>query len=1124
MSDSARLSHPTNISRDQRALLERRLRGESAAEGSTLTIPLRSNQGAAPLSLAQEGQWLLQQLFPDNAALNTFRTWRSAKPFERSALEAALTEVVRRHEILRTNFRIIDASPMQVIRPPEPATVGVIDLSDLPSADRKAELVRWLRKRTAEPFDLAEDELFRCDLVRMTERDHIVLFNLHHIICDGWSLGVLMRETTALYKAISKGKPYPLTQLPLQYGDYAAWQRSSLQGEVLERQLSFWRARLANAPPTTALPFDRPRPPERSFRGAQSAVALPRSLVARLRALCRKEQTTLFMAMIGALATLFHRYSGATDIVIGSPVANRSLAEVEPLIGLFMNTVAFRFDLSGDPPFKEFLGRVRAEAMEVFNNQDLAFESVVTDLGVRREKNRSPVFQTMLVMQPPRTGSAFAELGVDAAELAPRGSKFDFTLTLSEGEGGDVGGVIEYDTDLFEQATIDRLSGHFVALLEGIAADPRRRLSALPMLGRDERRQAIGGWSATAAPYPQACLHELFAGQAARTPDAVALRFSGRRLDYRTLEKRANQLAWRLRGLGVGPDTIVGLCMRRSPEQVIALLGILKAGGAYLPLDPGYPPDRLAYMIADAQPRVFVTEAALAALLPARQAPVVELDSEWFLIDSQPAAAPPVATSPDNLAYLLYTSGSTGRPKGVMGTHRAIVNRLHWDPPRPSGDEVYVQKTTLGFIDSLWEIFMPLIRGQSTVIVPEEVACDPSRFVDLLEREGATRLVLVPSFLRSVLDSPRHLARLLSKLRHWACSGEALSAPLAAAFAARLPEAELFNIYGASEFWDATWFAARDRDGRSGVRIGSPIANMRAIVLDADFEPMPINVAGELFIGGVGLARGYLGQPGLTAERFLPDPLGDGERIYRTGDMARRGSDGVLEFVGRRDHQVKLRGHRIELSEIERALQDHPGVRHAVVERRDDLPSGEPGLVAYLAPEGAAPTDSALREHLKASLPSHMTPAYFVVLTELPLTPSGKVDRAALPPPQPRQQPSRIHIAPKSEMEKLLAGIWSEILGVEDIGVDDSFFELGGGSLTLVRVQSMIGERARRDIPIVVLFRYPTIRALSSYLVEGHRNDILVGSTKRGEARKKFLTRRAGLEARPGERGILGTD
>ncbi len=1117
MPHTARLSHPKDISLDQRALLDRRLRGEPAGVGSGPTIPRRSSQTTAPLSLAQEGQWLLQQLFPDSAVLNTFRTLRSTRPFELDALEAALTEVVRRHEILRTNFRVIDGTPMQVIRPPEPVTIGVLDLGDLPSAERKARLVRWLRKRTAEPFDLAEDELFRCDLVRMTDRDHVVLFNLHHIICDGWSLSVLVRETTTLYKAIRKRKPYPLTQLPLQYGDYAAWQRSRLQGDAIERQLAFWRARLADAPPTTVLPYDRPRPPERSFRGAQTGVRLERPLVARLRALCQSEQATLFMVMIAALATLFHRYSGATDIVIGSPVANRSLAEIEPLIGLFINTVAFRLDLAGDPTFVEFLRRVRAEAMEVFNNQDVAFESVVADLGARHEKNRAPLFQTMFVMQPPRAAAVFSEFGVDAAELAPRGSKFDFTLSLSEGEDGDIGGVIEYATDLFDQATIDRLFGHLVALLEGAVADPKRRISALPLLGEEERRRALIGWSVAPAPYPEARLHDLFAAQAARTPDAPALHFAGRRIDYRTLERRANQLAWRLRGLGVGPDVIVGLCMRRSPDQVVALLAILKAGGAYLPLDPGYPPDRLAYMIADAQPRVFVTEAALAGLLPARRAPVVEVDSEWFLIESQPSTAPPAATLPDNLAYVLYTSGSTGRPKGVMGAHRAIVNRLHWDPPQPVRDEVYAYKTTLGFIDSLWEIFMPLIRGQSTVIVPEELAGDPSRCIDLLAREGVTRIVLVPSFLRSLLDSPKDLAGLLPKLRHWACSGEALTAPLAAAFAARLPDAELFNIYGTSEFWDATWFSAQGRDGRAGVRIGSPIANMRAIVLSADLELTPTNVVGELFIGGVGLARGYLGQPGLTAERFLPDPFGNGERMYRTGDMVRRGPDGVLEFVGRRDHQVKLRGHRIELSEIEMALQDHPGVRQAVVELRDDLPSGEPGLVAYLVAEGAVPIDSVLREHLEASLPDHMTPAHFVFLAELPLTPSGKVDRSALPAPQPRQEPSRIRVAPKSEVEKQLAGVWSEILGVEEIGIDDNFFELGGGSLTLVRVQNMIGQRTHRDIPITVLFRYPTIRALASYLVEGHRNDVLVGSTKRGEARKRFLARRAGTEVHSGE-------
>jgi amino acid adenylation domain-containing protein len=1099
---------------DRQAFLER-LHGELSARSSKPEITKRDDQGSAPLSLAQESLWLFQQLFPDNTVLNTFRTLRAIRPFDQGILELALTEIVRRHDVLRTNFRVIDESPVQVIRPPEPMTIGVLDLTELPLADRKAELVRWLRMRTAEPFDLAEDALFRADVVQMTEDDQIVLFNLHHIICDGWSLGVLVRETTLLYDAINRNKPYPLPELPLQYGDYAAWQRSQLQGEAIERQLSYWRTRLAGAPETTELPSDRPRPRDRSFCGAQRNVALPGPLVARLRLLCQKEQKTLFMVLIAALATLFHRCSGATDIVIGSPMANRGFQEIEPLIGLFMNTMALRFDLSSDPSFRQFLERVRGAVLEAFANQDVPFDKVVDTLGIRCEKTHAPLFQVMFVMQPPRAASVFAELGVESAALTPRGSKFDFTLALCEGEDGEVNGHIEYDTDLFERATIDRLFGQYVALLEGVAADPLRRISALPVLDAEAHRRELAGWNATAAPYPEVCLHQLVAAQAARTPEAVALRFGEQRIVYRELEQRANRLAWHLRGLGVGPDTVVGLSLRRSPEQVVALLAILKAGGAYLPLDPNYPAGRLAYMIADARPRVIVSEAGLLGSLPPQSAPVVQVDMTRGAIAAQPPTSPPVATHPDNLAYVLYTSGSTGRPKGVMGTHRAIVNRLHWDPKQAEAEETYAYKTTPGFIDSLWEIFMPLIRGQSMVIVPEDVACDPSRFVDLLAREGATRLVLVPSFLRGFLDSTRDLAERLPRLRHWACSGEALPSALAAAFRARLPSAELFNIYGASEFWDATSCAATDCASGSSVHIGTPIANMRALVLDDNFEPVPVNVVGELYIGGAGLARGYLGRPGLTAERFVPDPFGDGERLYRTGDMARRGPDGVIKFIGRRDHQVKLNGHRIELAEVELALQQYPGVRQAAVLLRDDLPSGEPALVAYVVADDPAPDDSMLRKHLQVSLPRYMVPAHFVALAQFPLTPSGKIDRAALSPPQPKQSSSYISVAPKSDPEKLLAAIWGEVLGVEDVGIDDNFFELGGGSLMLVRVQGRIRDRLDREIPLIVLFRYPTIRALSSYLVVGQRDDILLASTRRGEARKRFLMQRTQLEGHP---------
>jgi amino acid adenylation domain-containing protein len=1097
---------------------------EDAGLGDDIAeIVPRGEPGVAPLSFGQEGLWLFQQLYPDNTALSIIRTLRAAKPLVHGVLELSLSEIVRRHEILRTNFRIIDGHPMQVIRPPEPVSVGLLDFSDLSLSEGKRELVRWLRKRSSEPFNLAEDNLFRADLVRLGEDEEVVFFNLHHIICDAWSLGVLMRETTALYDAILEEKPYPLAELSLQYGDYAAWQRRTLHETFIHEQLSFWRERLAKAPEITALPFDQPRPSGRSFRGAQTSVALERPLVAQLRLLCHRENATMFMVLMAALATLFHRYSGATDIVIGTPVANRSRPEVEPLIGLFMNIVPFRFDLTGDPTFREFLTRVRADAIEVFNNQDVAFETVLSELGVRRQSQNSPLFQSMFVMQPPRAVSLFAEFGVDAAELGARGSKFDFTLALWEHEDGDISGLIEYDTDIFRQSTIDRVFRHYTTLLNAITGGQTVRISSLRMLDDEEHRQAVVGWNDTASPYPEACLHDLFADQARRTPNALALRYEGRGIDYASLERRANRLAWRLRSLGVGPDAIVGICMRRSPAQVVALLAIFKAGGAYLPLDPTYPRDRLVYMLTDAKPRIVITDASSVKSLPALQAVVLDLDAERPSIVNERGTAPPRTTQPDHLAYILYTSGSTGRPKGVMGTHRAIVNRLHWDVPRPASKEIYAYKTSLGFIDALWEIFMPLIRGQSTIVVPDEVARDPSRLVDLLSSENATRMVVVPSFLSGILHSPKDLAQRLQNLSHWAASGETLTSALAALLADRLPKAELFNIYGTSEFWDATWFSASDAAGGASVPIGSPIANMRALVLNSDFEPVPINVAGELFIGGAGLGRGYLGRPGLTAERFVPDPYGDGERLYRTGDVVRRRSDGVLEFVGRRDHQVKLRGHRIELSEIELALQDCPGVLRAVVQLRDDLPSGEPDLVAYLIASSPAPTESTLIKHLDAKLPSYLRPAHFVFIRELPLTPSGKVDRSRLPLPRRRQELHSTHISPRSSLERIIESVWKETLSVEGIGIDDNFFEIGGNSVTLIRIHNIISERVHRDIPIVVLFRYPTIRALASYMVGEQRGDDVDISTKRGEARKTFLTRRNISELRPNTWGTRGT-
>ncbi len=761
---------------------------------------------------------------------------------------------------------------MQVIRPPEPMSVGLADFSHLPSSERRTGLVQWLRMRSSQPFDLANGELLRTDLVRLSEDEEIVFFNLHYISCDGWSLGVLLREVRNIYDAMLENEPHALPELPLQYGDYAAWQRRALHADNITKQLSFWRDRLANAPETTSLPLDRPRRRGRSRQGAQLSVALERSLVEELRLLCQRERTTFFMVLIATLAALFQRYSGATDVIIGTPVANRSRAVFEPLIGPFMNVVACRFDLAGDPAFREFLANVRAVATDAFKNQDVAFETVVSELGARRQGQQSPLFQSMFVMQPPRAASVFAELGVNSAELAPPGSKFDFTLCLSENEFGEVSGFIDYDANLFEQSTIDNVFRHYAALLKAVAADPSVRISRLRMLDDEERRQALFGWNDATSPRPELCLHDLVSDQAQRTPDAVALRCAGEEIDYRSLDQRANRLAWRLRGLGIGPESIVGLFMRRSASQIVAILAIFKAGGAYLPLDPACPPARLVYILSDAEPQVVLTDETLVEALPAVRGAVLNINSETSAIESKPTTSPPGTTCGENIAYILYTSGSAERPKGVMGTHRAIANRLYWDVPGSESEEVYIYKTSLSFIEALSEIFMPLVRGQTMIVAPEAASTDPSQLIDLLAREKATRISLAPSLLSSILISSEDLGERLRHVTHWAVSGEILTPSLAGLFAERLPEAHLFNIYGATEFWDATWCSAGDAAGRPNVPIGTPIANVRASILDANFEPVPAGVAGELYIGGAGLARGYLGRPGVTAERFVPDP------------------------------------------------------------------------------------------------------------------------------------------------------------------------------------------------------------------------------------------------------------
>ena len=806
------------------------------------------------------------------------------------------------------------------------------------------------------------------------------------------------------------------------------------------------------------------------------------------------------------------RYSGQHDVVVGSPIAGRRYRELEQLIGFFVNTLVLRTDLSGEPSFQALLGRVKETALGAYAHQDLPFEKLVEELKPPRDLSRQPLAQVMFALQnAPTEQLRLPGLNVSRIGSGRRNAKHDLALVVRT-RAPTLTGKFEYATALFEAATIARLAGHFERLLEGIVADPQRPISELPMLSEAERHRLVVQYNDTAADYPRQCVHELFAAQAARTPDAIALVCAEVQLSYGELDRRANRLAHYLRERGVGPEVVVGLCVERSAAMVIGVLGILKAGGAYLPLEPSYPPERLAYMLSDAKALLLLTRTQLAERLPPHPAQLVCLDAHWQDIARQPAAAPPAPTTPDNLAYVIYTSGSTGRPKGVLGIHRTIANRLHWDATGDTAGEVYAQKTAAGFINSLWEIFMPLVRGQSAMVVPEATTRDPDALTALLALTAATRIVVVPSMLRALLEASNELIACLSQLHYWACSGEALPAQLVAKFKARLPQARLFNVYGTSEFWDATWCeASAEGDAHDGY-IGRPIANMRALVLDRRMQPAPLNVTDELFIGGAGLGRGYLNRAGLTAERFVPDPFDVGQRLYRTSDLAKRVNDGALVFAGRRDQQVKIRGFRIELGEIEAALVLHPDVAQVVVTAPEEIP-GEKRLVAYVVGrQGAQPQPSALRPYLKQFLPDHMIPSAFVTLDALPLTASGKIDRQALPAPERRLELGR-YLAPSTPTERTLASIWRDVMNVDHVGMDDNFFDLGGHSLLLVRLQAVIARTLHQKVSITTLFRFPSIRSLSRYL-DNEENALPAIQTGLKRAQAQLISGRRDLAAR----------
>jgi amino acid adenylation domain-containing protein len=1046
--------------------------------------------GALPLSFAQERLWFIDRLEPGSALYNISVAWRLAGVLDVDALERALGEIVRRHEALRTVFAEVDGSPVQVVAPFGGFALPVEELSGGSEAERQAMAGRRAGEEARRAFDLSAGPLFRAGLLRGGEEDHVLLLSMHHIVSDGWSMGVLYRELSALYAAYQQGRTSPLPELPVQYGDHALWQREHLRDGVLEGELAYWRDRLADAPVLLELPTDHPRPAVQTYRGATVAAELPLELLERLQALARSEGATLYMTLLSAFQVLLSKYSGSEDIVVGSPIAGRTRAEVEDLIGVFVNTLVLRTGLGGDPGFREVLRRAREVTLGAYEHQEVPFERLVAELQPERSLSHSPLFQVMFALQN-AVGHAAALPGLEVsglgAELAS--AQFDLFLMLKPTAQG-LRVRLNYSTDLFERGTVERMLGHLERVLEQVAADADVRLSRLELLGDAERARVLEEWNRTGAEYPAGeCIHELIEAQAARTPDAVAVRFDEESLTYRQLNEEANRLAHYLRRRGVGPEVPVGVLVERSPALITAVLGVLKAGGAYVPLDPTYPAERLRYVLEDSGARVLVTGGGARAALAGEEVDgfaVVDLDAEAEAITGEPETPPASGVLPQNLAYVIHTSGSTGRPKGTGVPHRGLVSstraRTTWYGADP---EHFLLLSSIAFDSSVAGVFWTLCGGGALHLMRGEAQTEPAEVVRRMGERGITDLLCVPSYYAALL---RFVREPLPSLARAIVAGEAATWDLAAQHRALLPHAELVNEYGPTEatVWSTAYRCPPGAAGAGAavIPIGGPIPNARAFVVDGHGRPVPVGVPGELWVGGAGVTRGYLGRPGLTAERFVPDPFSGeaGARLYRTGDRVRWRADGAIDYLGRFDHQVKVRGFRIELGEIEAVLRRHESVADCVVAVREDVP-GDRRLVAYVVGEARA---EALRAHVRRSSPEYMVPSAFVLLDALPLMPNGKLDRKALPAPEYAAGADR-YVAPRTPVEEVLAGIWAEVLRLERVGVEESFFDLGGHSLLATRVVSRVRELFGVELPLRALFEGPTVAEMAGRVEERRR-------------------------------------
>ncbi|MDB4894665.1 MAG: amino acid adenylation domain protein, partial [Firmicutes bacterium] len=1052
--------------------------GERMAVAPILPI---SRDGDLPLSFAQQRLWFVDQFEPATALYNIPAVIRLSGPLDVAALEQSLNEIIRRHETLRATFSNVDGQSVQRIAAYQPVPLRLVSLTAFPNDQREAAIRRVVDEEAGRPFDLARGPLLRATLLTGSGTEHVLVMIMHHIISDGWSAGVLVREAAALYAAFAAGQPSPLPELPVQYVDFAAWQRNWFAGDVHAQQLQYWRRQLDGVA-VLHLPTDHPRPAVPTRQGATASFTLTGQLTERLKALSRQEGVTLFMTLLAAYQVLLHRYSGQADIAVGSPIANRNHVATEKLIGCFVNTLVLRTDLSGDVRFRELLGRVREVTMGAYAHQDMPFEQLVEALHPERNLSYTPLFQVSFAFDnTPAAALALAGLTITPTAVDTATAKFDLALSLTERDGV-LAGALEYSTELFDEGTAARILGHYQTLLEGIVAEPERLVGELPLLTEPEEHQLLVAWNETADSYPRdRCIAELVAEQARRTPAAVAVVSGEMRLTYGELDRQANQLAHYLRRLGVGPDVLVGICGERSPELVVGLLAIVKAGGAYLPLDPAYPEERLAFMLADAGVSVLVTQERLLDRFPISGIQAVCLDRDRELVARERADTPVSGVNDTNLAYVIYTSGSTGQPKGVEIEHGGLLNLLGWHQRayQVTAADRATHLAGFAFDASVWEIWPYLTAGASLYLPDEEIRLTPERLRDWLVAERIT-LSFVPTPMAEqllLLQWPEQ-----TPLRVMLTGGDKLH---------QYPDASLpfllVNHYGPTE--NTVVATAGPVPTATGIAattpsIGRPITNARVYLLDQHRQPVPVGVPGELHIGGDGLARGYRNRPDLTAERFVPNPFSvePGARLYKTGDLARYLPDGNIEFLGRIDAQVKIRGFRVELGEIEAVLAEHPEVQQAVVITREYQP-GDVRLAAYVVPASITiPTMADLRSHLRAKLPDYMVPGTVTVVAEIPLTPNGKVDRKGLPEPDEERTGETAHVGPRDALELQLATIWEEVLGVRAVSVTANFFDLGGHSLIALRLLSQIHAVTGVQVPVPAFFQAPTVEQMAALL------------------------------------------